>query len=725
MKTETERLPLSYAQQRLWFLYRMEGPSPTYNIPMALRLEGELDETAMEAALADVLARHESLRTIFPEQDGVPFQEVLAAEMACPGLIPVAVTEATLPERLAQAAATGIDLSRELPLRAWLFRLEPQRQVLLLLLHHIAGDGWSMGPLARDLARAYAARSRGEAPAWAELPIQYADYTLWQRELLGEESDPESLLAQQLGFWRRALAEVPEELNLPWDRPRPAVASYRGASVGMHLEAGLHRRLIELARAGGASLFMVLQAGVAALLSRLGAGEDIPIGAPIAGREERELEELVGFFVNTLVLRTDVSGDPSFGELVARVRAFDLEAYGQQEVPFERVVEALQPARSLTRHPLFQVMLALENVRGAGLQLPGIAVSLEPLAGVVAKFDLTFGLTEYVGPGGEPLGIWGGLEYSLDLFERPTAEAIAGRFVRLLEAAVAAPNVPLHRLEILDPGERHTLLVGLNATFLEVPALTLPALFEAQVERSPQGIALVFEERTLSYGTLNAQANRLAHLLMGRGVGPESLVALALPRSIEMVVALLGILKAGAAYLPLDPDYPEERLSSMLRDAEPACVLSAARLAGRLRLPEGVAQLLLDDSETVGALAQRPETNPSQAERTQPLTLQNPAYVIYTSGSTGAPKGVVVTHAGIPSLVAAQITNFTVTPGARVLQFASLSFDATLWEIAMALGSGATLVLPTAEERSGDALAEVIRSRGVTHATFPPAVQAN
>jgi len=320
-----ERLPLSYAQQRLWFLYRLEGPSATYNIPLALRLEGAMEPDALEAALADVVARHENLRTIFPERDGVAYQQVLPAAQARPALVREALgSEAALAQRLVQAAASGFELERELPLRAWLFGLGPQRHVLLVLVHHIAGDGWSLGPLSRDLARAYAARLRGQPPSWAELPVQYADYALWQRQLLGEEGDPESLLAQQLGFWRRALAGMPEELNLPVDRPRPAVASHRGASVPVELGAGLHGRLLGLARACGASLFMVLQAGLAALLARLGAGTDIPIGTPIAGRGERALEELVGFFVNTLVLRTDVSGRPSFRELVGRVRAFAL-----------------------------------------------------------------------------------------------------------------------------------------------------------------------------------------------------------------------------------------------------------------------------------------------------------------------------------------------------------------------------------------------------------------
>src|SRR5262249_17984060 len=443
------------------------------------------------------------------------------------------------------------------------------------------------------------------------------------------------------------------------------------------------------------------------------------------GRTDHALEELVGFFVNTLVLRVDTSGNPSFAELLTRVRAGDLAAYAHQDLPFERLVELLNPVRSLSRHPLFQVMLALQNTPQAALELPGLAARLEPVGLGAAKFDLSFNLSERRARDGRPEGVEGLIEYRSDLFEHSTVEAMGRRLVALLEAVVAEPTQPVGRLELLAPEERRQLLVEWNATAREVPSVTLPALFEAQVARSPEATAVVFEERTLSYPELNGRANRLAHHLIAQGVGPESLVGIALERSIEMVVALVGILKAGAAYLPLDPDYPEERLAYMLRDAQPACVLSAARLAGRLRLPEGVAELLVDEPETAGALAQRPETNPTEAERTQPLGPQNPAYLIYTSGSTGTPKGVVVTHAGIPSLVAAQITHFTVTPGARVLQFASLSFDATLWEIAMALGSGATLVLPVAEERSGDALAEVIRSRGVTHATLPPAALAN
>ncbi len=575
-----DRMPLSFAQQRLWFLYRLEGPNATYNIPMALRIEGDLDHDALEAALADVVTRHESLRTIFPERDGLPFQEILPAHEAHCSFATQDIAAADLAERLAAAAATSFDLAREIPLRSWLFRIGPGRHVLLLVLHHIAGDGWSLGPLWRDLTRAYTARNRGQTPPWVELPVQYADYTLWQRGLLGEEGAADSPLAGQLAFWRQALCGVPDELCLPFDRPRPPIASHRGATVPIGLSAELHRRLLELAHASGASLFMVLQAGFAALLARLGAGEDIPIGVPVAGRGERALEDLVGFFVNTLVIRTNVAGDPSFRELVSRVRAFALEAYAHQDVPFERVVEALRPARSLARHPLFQVMLALQNTPEAGVVLPGLAIREEPLVGVVSKFDLTLGLCEGLGPGAQPQGIEGVLEYSGDLFDRETAASIGERFARLLDEATANPDLLLHQLGVPVGAERQMLLEGFNATTSRSPEATLPELFEMQVRHAPEAVALICGTESLTYGELNTRANRLAHHLIDLGVGPESLVGVCLERSVEMVVGLLAILKAGGAYVPLDPDYPEGRLTQILADAGPSLVVTTSRASG-------------------------------------------------------------------------------------------------------------------------------------------------
>ena len=716
-------IPLSFAQRRLWFLDRLEGPNSTYNIPAALRLSGPLDPAALEAALGDLVQRHESLRTVFPESHGVPHQHILEPAIAQPKLTVRSINEAALAEALNLAAQQSFDLSTQIPLRAWLFVLGQQEHVLLLVLHHIAADGWSLGPLARDLGRAYATRIKAAEPQMGALAVQYADYTLWQQQLLGNETDPQSPIGRQIAFWTKTLEGLTEQqLELPTDRPRPAIASYRGQTVPLEISPQLHERLLGLARDHQASLFMVLQAGLAALLSRLGAGTDIPIGTPIAGRTDEALEELVGFFVNTLVLRTDTSANPSFSQLLDRVRSIDLAAYAHQDLAFERLVEILKPPRSLARHPLFQVMLAFQNTPGASLQLPGIVATLQPVATNAAKFDLCFSLGERRAPDGTPAGIEGIIEYRTDLFERRSVEAIATRLVRLLEAAGADPQQPIGRLELLAFEERRQILIDWNDTACEVPHTTLPSLFEAQVRRSPEATALVSEESTLTYAELNREANRLAHLLIGQGIGPEDLVALALPRSSEMVVCLLAILKSGAAYLPLDPDHPAERLAYMLQDAQPVCVLTSAQIAELL--PSDFAQLLVEQPGTQGKLKQQSELNPSDAQRSAPLQPLHPAYVIYTSGSTGMPKAVVVTHSGIPSLAATQIEHFAVTSEARVLQFASLSFDAALWEVAMSLLSGAALVLAGPGERGGEPLAALIQSQGVTHATLPPVVVA-
>jgi non-ribosomal peptide synthetase component F len=544
--------------------------------------------------------------------------------------------------------------------------------VLLLLLHHIAGDGWSLQPLSRDLAALYRARCTGEAAGLAALPVQYADYTLWQQAVLGAEDDDASVMARQLSYWTAALAELPEQIELPADRPRPAVASHRGGRVALVIDADLHRGLVALARGAGASLFMVLQAGLAGLLSRLGAGSDIAIGSPIAGRSDAALDDLIGFFVNTLVLRTDTAGNPGFKALLGRVRAGNLAAYGHADLPFERLVEVLNPARSLSRHPLFQVMLAFETgaVGGARLELPGLVASAEPVSTAGAKFDLSLGLIEQRGADGAPAGIDGVLEYASDLFDAASVAALGGRLIRLLAAAVADPARALGALPILEPAERDTILRRWNDTghvLTHAPALaaaadgggdgapipapvpaTLPALFAAQAARTPDAAAVLFEDRVLSYAELDAHANRLAHHLQSRGVGPETIVGLLVERSPEMVVGLLGILKAGGAYLPLDPNYPRERLAFMLADAgAPVLVTQAALLE---RLPEAAAAQLVRLDADWPAIARQPGTAP-------PLDIDpdHPAYVIYTSGSTGTPKGVVVTHGGIPICESARL----------------------------------------------------------------------
>jgi hypothetical protein len=401
----------------------------------------------------------------------------------------VPVTEATLAEALNAAARQSIDLSSQIPLRAHLFTLSQSEQVLLLVPHHIAGDGWSMTTLGRDLTRAYIARRQGEAAQFPALSVQYADYTLWQEQWLGSEADPESPIARQIAFWTKTLEDLPEQLELPTDRPRPAAASYRGQTVPLEITPELHSRLLALASKHQVSLFMVLQAAVATLLSRLGAGTDIPIGCPIAGRTDSALEELVGFFVNTLVLRTDTSANPTFSELLARVRSADLAAYAHQDLPFERLVEILNPARSLSRHPLFQVTLVFQNTPEARLELPGIVAAPEPLNNNAAKFDLSFNLAERYSPDRTPKGIVGAIQYSSDLFEGNTVEGIARRLERLLEAVAPDPTQPIGRLELLNCHERKRILVDWNNSVWPVPVATLPALFEAQVQRNPEAAA--------------------------------------------------------------------------------------------------------------------------------------------------------------------------------------------------------------------------------------------
>ncbi|UUU37390.1 amino acid adenylation domain-containing protein [Streptomyces sp. CA-210063] len=644
VRTRPERLPLSSAQQRLWVLYQVEGPSATYNIPSAWRLTGELDVEVLRAAVHDLVVRHETLRTVFPDEEGRAFQRVLDADEV---RVPFEVADTDvgrLPERLARASAYGFALDRELPLRVHVFRTGPEEWTLLLLLHHIAGDEWSEGPLNGDLAVAYAARAAGRAPAWEPLPVQYADYTLWQRDVLGDEKDPESLAARQIAYWRQVLAGLPEELALPVDRPRPLESSYRGGAADLSLDAELAAELHRLARDNGVSVFMVVQAAVASLLTRLGAGHDIPIGSPISGRTDAALEELVGFFLNTLVLRTDTSGEPTFRELLARVRETDLAAFDHQEVPFERLVEVLNPARSLARHPLFQVMVVYLAAGGEDTGLPGLRARRDEVVNTTAKFDLSFDFVER-GDGG---GVDGVLEYSADLFDHATAQSFADRLRRVLRVVVADPDVSLGRIDILDTDERRQLTGGWQSRPLTAGPTTVPALFEERVRRHPDLPAVASDGIELTFAELNAEANRLARLLVELGAGPEQFVALALPRTARFLVAVLAVHKAGAAYLPLDPDAPSDRTADVLDDARPVLTLTTRGL--RAALPPDADLLVLDDPATADRIAAREAADLTDADRAGALTPRHPAYVIYTSGSTGRPKGVVITHETLGNL---------------------------------------------------------------------------
>jgi amino acid adenylation domain-containing protein len=644
-----EVVPLSFAQQRLWFLDRLEGPSAVYNMSFAFRLGGPVDEGALAGALGDVALRHESLRTVFGEAEGVPFQRVLAGAAAVPVLEVVRAGAGEVDGVLAGVAARPFDLAGEVPWRAALVRSGPGESVLLLVVHHSAGDGWSDGPLLRDLSAAYRARCRGEAPGWGRLPVQYADYALWQREMLGGAGD-DGELDRQVGFWRGALAGLPEELALAWDRPRPAVASYRGGVVEFVVPAGLHGALAGVARRYGVTLFMVVQAAVAGLLSRLGAGTDVPLGFPVAGRADEALDELVGFFVNTLVLRADVSGDPGFGELLGRVREADLAAYQNQDVPFERLVEVLDPVRSLARHPLFQVMVAWQFEEGGELSLgEDVTVARAGVRTGVALFDMAFSVTERKDAAGGPAGLEVELEYASDLLDDGSARLLAARLVRFLEAVAADPEQPVSHVQVLTTTEQHGLLTQGTGTTWEMPRTSVPELFEAQAARSPDAAAVVCGTEVVTFAQLNARANRLARYLIERGLGPEDIVGLALPSGPLMVEALLAVLKAGAAYLPIDLDYPAERISVMLADARPACLVALTADAPRLT-GAGLPLLLLDDASTAEVIAGELDGDPADGDRKHRLELTHPAYVIYTSGSSGTPKGVLVPHAGIVNL---------------------------------------------------------------------------
>jgi amino acid adenylation domain-containing protein len=703
--------PVSFAQERLWFLDQFEPGSPFYNIPAAVRLEGRPDAAALARALSLVARRHESLRTTFASLAGRPVQLVhppSAAELPVSDLRRLAPAEArAAAERLAaEEARRPFDLSRGPLLRARLLLLPGGGGALLLTMHHIVSDGWSMGLLFRELGEAYESERRGRPLRLPELPVQYADFAQWQRRRLAGPA-----LSRLLSYWRGRLSGAPPLLELPADRPRPPAQGFRGATRLFSLGAGTSAALKALAQREGVTLFMALLAAFKALLYRYTGRADLVVGTPIAGRDRRETEGLIGFFVNTLVLRTDLSGDPSFRRLLARVREVTLGAYEHQELPFERLVEELQPERSLSHNPLFQVLFSLQNtptLRDAGSQSSLESLQNTPQLGV-SRFDLAL-FTEEVED-----GIIAGFEYSTDLFEAATIDRMVGHFQTLVEAAVADPDRRLSELPLLNEAERRQLLREWNATEAEYPAhACVHQLFEEQAERTPEAAAVVMRDRSWTYREVNERANRIAHYLRGRGVGPDVCVGICLERSPNLVAAMLGVLKAGGAYVPLDPAYPAERLAFIVSDSQARVILSEGRLAETLPTEGGRVFRLDADWEVVGRESDR---NPPPA-----ATLDNLAYVIYTSGSTGRPKGVAMSHRPLVNLLCWQRRNLPAREGLRVLQFASPSFDVSFQEVFSTWLSGGTLVLIDEESRrDAQRLLRELTEGGVGRLFLPPA----
>jgi surfactin family lipopeptide synthetase A len=705
-------IPLSFAQERLWLLNQIGLVGSAYNAPFALRLSGNLLERALERSFTELLRRHEALRTRFVTQEGVPYQVIDPPEPLPIHRIDLSgVADATLRERdllecMQKEQTRRFDLSEGPLLRCSLIALGPEEHVLFVTTHHIVVDGWSLGVIVHELSALYAAYAQDRPSPLPELKIQYADYAIWQRQWLQGD-----VLQEQLQYWREQLSGAPPELALPTDRPRPEMESFQGATLSFQLPATLSNALRDLARAEGATLFMVALAAFQLLLARWSGQRDIVVGSPIAGRRNQETEGLIGFFVNTLALRTDLSGNPSFRSLLGHVKEVTLGAYAHQDLPFEAVVAELRPDRTLRRQPIFQVWIALQNYPEESVALPGLTWTWTGVDWTHAHFDLALYLYE----GSD--GISAILEYATDLFEAQTIERIASHFRTLLLGIVADPDCPIGELQLMDEAERR-LLAHWNETAKPYPCeRLLHELFLGQVQLTPDAVAIEYGEKHLTYAQLNAQTNQLARYLANQGVGPDRLVAVCLERSSEMVVALLGILKAGGAYVPLDPSYPADRLSYMVSDARPHLILSHTEL--RSGLPP-------DQSEVVGLdtllkhIAARIDEDLERDGAEQ--TGESLAYVIYTSGSTGRPKGTAMPHRALINLIEWHRAAFREEDRrARVLQFAALSFDVAFQEIFSTLCSGGTLLLIDEWNRRDPLeLSRFLLTRDVQRLFLPP-----
>jgi amino acid adenylation domain-containing protein/thioester reductase-like protein len=705
-------LPLSFAQQRLWFLDQMQPGSPLYNLPEAVRLVGSLDAIALEYSFNEIVRRHEALRTTFQTVNDQPIQVI-----APPAPLPLksidlthlgkAEQEMEVQRLVNSEAQQPFDLAQGPLLRITLICLNNEEHVVLLTMHHIVSDGWSMAVLIRELRALYTAFSTGQPSPLAELSIQYADFAVWQCQWLQGE-----VLDRHLSYWRNQLSGDLPVLQLPSDRSRPRIQTFRGATHTFELPAGLTESLRALSQQAGTTLFMTVLAAFKTLLHRYTAQTDILVGSPIANRNRTEMEGLIGFFVNTLVLRSNLAGNPTFRELLSRVQQVTLAAYEHQDLPFEKLVEALQPERDLSYNPLFQVKFTLEASEESALQLPHLTLSFITSETTTAKLDLSLDIVE------TPSGLIGVVEYNTDLFDAVTIDRMVQHFCSLLAGIVEHPEQRLSELPLLTASEQYQLLVEWNSTQTNYPQNECwHQRFEAQVQQTPNAIALIFKQQHLTYDQLNRRANQVAHYLQTQGVKPDTVVGLCVERSPAMMIGLLGILKAGGAYLPLDPTYPPERLAFMLADAQVPILLTTQTLTANLP-PQSTEVIYLDADWN--RIAQESEQNPDNR-----VDVKNLAYLIYTSGSTGTPKGVLVPHEGLVNLTEDKIRTCRVHPDSRVLQFFSLSFDASVPEIVMSLGCGAALYLATTEDLLPSAgLRRLLQEQRITHITLPPSALA-
>lgn len=708
------RLPLSNSQQRLWFIDQLEGSSAQYNLPEALRLRGELDVPALRQSIQTIIQRHETLRTHFAYADGAPFQVVeaeLKAELPVEDIStsPESEQRTRVLAALNQEFERPFDLSRGPLFRMRLFKLGERDYIFLRTLHHIISDGWSQAVFNNEFMQLYEAYHKGEPNPLQPLTVQYADYAIWQRRWLTEEK-----VASDLEYWKKQLASIPEQLELPKDRPRQARRTYGADVCSITVPAKTLAALKRVGHGYDATLYMTLLSTFALLLQRYSGQDDIVVGSPIANRQDSQLEQLIGFFVNSLIMRVRMNAGQSFPELLAAVRGTALEAYQHQDLPFERLVEELSPERRLNAAPIFQVVFALQNAPMAAEEVRDLQVEAVPADEPRVRIDLEVHAVEHNGV----------LDfhwlYSRDLFDRWRMEQMAAHYLRLLEAVADNSRRQVADFDLLSSSELAKVIEEWNQTSRKIPDTTLTQLFENQVEKTPEAAAVIFGDESFSYGELNMRANRLARVLISLGIGPEKFVGLAVPRSAEMLVALIAVLKAGSAYLPLDPTLPVERLQVMLNDARPTCIITPSDLASKF--PVDFRLLLLDDAAFGKVLIEQSDHNPTDNERTTPLRSTNPAYVIYTSGSTGTPKGVVVTHSGLPSIAQTRLERLALTATSRVLQFSSLSFDVSVVEIIMAFATGAALVVPRDDQRSGAPLRDLLVQHGVTHASLPPVV---